>query len=567
MAEQVNQRIEDMINELEQMRRTNLFDDEEIREISRKRKEFEYRIQRRVKSKEDFINYIAYELLLLENISLRRKQNKMNEKKNDIEYAIARRMNKVFKQFIYRFQNDIEIYFEYMKFCRSVGFDHAISGIIGQMLQIHGDKPKMWLLASKWERLEQNNLKAAKQFLLKGIHRHPESQVLYLELFEIELTLLYQAETDEDKEKQIKIADVVWRNGIKNINNVTFLFDLCNLCLKCETDKFLTDNIKKEIWSRLDQKEVWSYIASKELEGCHWEECEEFLNSEHDYSQEINIFMGLYEEALQRFPDEKLCTKYIHELLGVQERICSDYQKIRAVKQAWLFAHDNGLLTNDLYAFGISMLKLENEISNSDLMEILNNAAKKNPQARCIWEEKLLLNNSDEKKMLSIAQEASKVLKSDDALYIWNLLLDNVKSNDMLKNLHKRFQNCENIVILTIKPKLLQKMYDYIGLKAARDLYEEFIKTPPLQVEVHKVMIDIEKTQDKPNSKNIRKCYEMLIQLHGTDNFDLWMEYMKFETDSGNVQAVPNIYRRAIGSLKKELADEFIKAQTLAKLN
>jgi hypothetical protein len=31
MAEQVNQRIEDMINELEQMRRTNLFDDEEIR--------------------------------------------------------------------------------------------------------------------------------------------------------------------------------------------------------------------------------------------------------------------------------------------------------------------------------------------------------------------------------------------------------------------------------------------------------------------------------------------------------------------------------------------------------
>lgn len=31
MAEQVNQRIEDMINELEQMRRTELYDDEEIK--------------------------------------------------------------------------------------------------------------------------------------------------------------------------------------------------------------------------------------------------------------------------------------------------------------------------------------------------------------------------------------------------------------------------------------------------------------------------------------------------------------------------------------------------------
>lgn len=31
MAEQVNKRIEDTINELEQMRRTGLYDDEEIR--------------------------------------------------------------------------------------------------------------------------------------------------------------------------------------------------------------------------------------------------------------------------------------------------------------------------------------------------------------------------------------------------------------------------------------------------------------------------------------------------------------------------------------------------------
>lgn len=34
MAEQVNQRIEDMINELEQMRRMELYDDDEIRFVS-----------------------------------------------------------------------------------------------------------------------------------------------------------------------------------------------------------------------------------------------------------------------------------------------------------------------------------------------------------------------------------------------------------------------------------------------------------------------------------------------------------------------------------------------------
>lgn len=82
------------------------------------------------------MQYITYELALLEDISLRRKQSKLTEKKKEIEYAVAQRLNRLFKQFIYRFQNEIEVYFEYIRFCKSVGFLQAISGIIGQMLQV-----------------------------------------------------------------------------------------------------------------------------------------------------------------------------------------------------------------------------------------------------------------------------------------------------------------------------------------------------------------------------------------------------------------------------------------------
>lgn len=106
-----------------------------FREISRKRKEFEYRIQRRIKEKDDFVQYIAYELALLEDVTLRRKQAKLTEKKKDIEFAITKRLNKTFKHFIFRFQ-DVAIYFEYIKFCHSVGFTHAVSAILGQMLQV-----------------------------------------------------------------------------------------------------------------------------------------------------------------------------------------------------------------------------------------------------------------------------------------------------------------------------------------------------------------------------------------------------------------------------------------------
>lgn len=135
-----------------------------------------------------------------------------------------------------------------------------------------------------------------------------------------------------------------------------------------------------------------------------------------------------------------------------------------------------------------------------------------------------------------------------------------------LSNFYKKFQNCENPTILAIKPKLLQKIYEHNGLKAARSMYEEMIRTPPLQLEVHRVMIDIEKSQEKPSLKGIRKCFECAIQHHGQDDVDIWMKYMKLETDSGNAQNVPGIYRRAVGMLKKELVDEFIKEQALMKL-
>ncbi|XP_030025221.2 U3 small nucleolar RNA-associated protein 6 homolog [Manduca sexta] len=567
MAELVNQRIEDMINELEQMRRVNLYSEEEIKEISRKRKEFEYHIQRRVKQKEDYVQYIAYELALLEDISLRRKQTKLSEKKKEIEYSIAQRLNRLFKQFIYRFQNDVQVYFEYIRFCRGVGFKQAISGIIGQMLQVHGDKPNMWLMASKWESEEENNLENAKGFLIKGIQRHPDSEALYLELFYIELIeLTFKIETDEEKEKQIRRADVVWRNGLKNISNVSYLFKLLDLCMKYDVKGEILEGIKQEIWTRRNNKDVWPYIASKELQECHWKEIEEFVDDEYDFPPVVNNFIAVYEEALQKFPEESLCTKYIHDLLGLSDNVCVESQKIEAVKHAWMYGHDNGLLSSDMYSFGIEMLKLENKMSENELVEMLETALKRNSKHRHVWQELLLLNKDDEKKMVSILQDATKKVKTDDAVCLYNLVLDNVQSNTTLKNLYKKFQSCENAVLLEVKPKLLQKMYEHNGLKAAREMYDDLIRTPPTQIDVHTTMIDIEKSQDKINIKNIKKCYECLVQHHGSDNVGIWADYMNFEIDNGNASAAPGIYRRAVATLKKELVDEFIKTQALSKL-
>lgn len=48
----------------------------------------------------------------------------------------------------------------------------------------------------------------------------------------------------------------------------------------------------------------------------------------------------------------------------------TDLQKINAVKHAWMYGHENGLLSNEMYAFGIEILKLENKLSTEDFMEV-----------------------------------------------------------------------------------------------------------------------------------------------------------------------------------------------------
>lgn len=72
-----------------------------------------------------------------------------------------------------------------------------------------------------------------------------------------------------------------------------------------------------------------------------------------------------------QFPEESLCTKLIHNLLGASDSVCSGEQKVNAVKSAWLVGHEQGLLPDHMYPFGIQMLKLENELSSSELFEVI----------------------------------------------------------------------------------------------------------------------------------------------------------------------------------------------------
>ena len=91
MAEYVEQSMEEMMNEVEQMERVMLLQSGEVKELLKKRRHYEYKLQKRSKRKEDFLEYIQYEANLLSLLLLRRESTGYHHKQAEIEGSIKTR--------------------------------------------------------------------------------------------------------------------------------------------------------------------------------------------------------------------------------------------------------------------------------------------------------------------------------------------------------------------------------------------------------------------------------------------------------------------------------------------
>ena len=91
MAEYVEQAMEEMMNEVEQMERVMLLQTGEVKELLKKRRHYEYKLQKRNKEKTDFLEYIQYESNLLSLLRLRRETTGYSHKQAEIEGSIKTR--------------------------------------------------------------------------------------------------------------------------------------------------------------------------------------------------------------------------------------------------------------------------------------------------------------------------------------------------------------------------------------------------------------------------------------------------------------------------------------------
>ncbi|KAM7525243.1 hypothetical protein LguiA_015145 [Lonicera macranthoides] len=232
MADVVQYKLERMVNELDDLESRGLFSRREIAEIVKQRRKFEYRLKRPSPLKRDYLSYIDYEknldtLRLLRKKAVARELKKKGNKKmkkSVSDFAGVARIVDIYRLATNRFKGDVELWFQYLEFCRErrnghmkkislllrvnikwgMGAFEAIVGllskqcpivfdkssVLAQVIRFHPKVAGVWIYAASWEFDYNLNVAAARALMQSGLRACPTSEDLWVEYLRMELTYL-----------------------------------------------------------------------------------------------------------------------------------------------------------------------------------------------------------------------------------------------------------------------------------------------------------------------------------------------------------------------------------------
>ncbi|QDZ18607.1 U3 small nucleolar RNA-associated protein 6 [Chloropicon primus] len=234
MADAVRNVLESMVPELDALHERGLFTRQELQEVVKRRTECEYAIRRSggKTTAADFMRYLEYETKLEELRQLRMKSpraveaaksGKIRRKtKGKAEFCIVKRMHFIFSRAINKFSGDVRLWKAYFEFCKSHGGSKTFSRTLTKALQLHPNKPGMWVEAASWEFNGHRNENAARSLLQQGLRICKKSAELWYEYFKFELLVarrmqLRKEVVELDGESKVKYSAKIANGAIAKV--------------------------------------------------------------------------------------------------------------------------------------------------------------------------------------------------------------------------------------------------------------------------------------------------------------------------------------------------------------
>ncbi|KAG8320343.1 U3 small nucleolar RNA-associated protein 6 homolog [Homalodisca vitripennis] len=570
MAEIVELNCEESIPELESMMLL-LFEKEEVQAITNQRKDYEYKMHRQAKRKEDCMKYIKYEMLLMKTIKLRQKKKgiQKNAKMTNLEFSLGRRLNKMFILSIRWFPNDIKLWITYIKFCKKMNFFAAASRILEQMLELHGgSRPELFKMAANWELNECNCIEKARKYLMMGLHLHKDSKMLLTEAFRLEL-IDADRNRKECIEKKLPLdptnnhltsrkAEFIYDCSIKKLHDVELMNDLLNICGQYDFAVRLQNKLNTDLFEYESDERMWDIIAQRELN-----------NTEEKLTPKVKIgkCVTLYDTAVKRLNTPKMWAYYLDALLELaKDSSVLPIYKRKLLMTALQRGASAGKLTEKYYLIWVS--HLQGPEKHKKLVEVLQGAVKKLPESVTLWHTLLRvhLTKGEEVQASQVFDQGVAALTTQ-SLPLWKLMLqfEQIKRHNKIEEIFKKsWTQCPEISG-PLKPMYLEWLVLTQGIAIARKMYDQMCEMPPPCLEMHKKMVYLESIQPTMNMRRIRQSYTIACAQFGFLDVDVWMDHCKFEINSGDPERVSEIYWRARKNLSPQQFETFLSEFSLIR--
>ncbi|OWZ17132.1 U3 small nucleolar RNA-associated protein 6 [Phytophthora megakarya] len=215
MADTVQITMEKMVPELEDLQERKLFSADEIRQIVAKRRGFEYSLQRIPLRKIDAMRYIEYELKL-DALRAARKERLGLQKVTVGDTAGVKRVHNIFDRVLFKHRGSVELWLQYVAFCKREGSSRVMSAVFSRALQSHPRSAELWIEAASYEFGENLNVDSARVLMQRAIRLNKHNQKLWLEYFRLELLYVQKLamrrqvlRLDEEVEKTVDDGSTV----------------------------------------------------------------------------------------------------------------------------------------------------------------------------------------------------------------------------------------------------------------------------------------------------------------------------------------------------------------------
>ncbi|KRZ62643.1 U3 small nucleolar RNA-associated protein 6 -like protein [Trichinella nativa] len=592
MSEFVQLHLEEFLPVFEHLEHLRIFNKNEIRMVIKKLKYYEYKQQKRNKTKEDLLNLIKYLCSFYLLIRERRSAIKVFSNKEEIEFILAGRIDNLYRVACRRHPDDENIWLARIQFAEKRKMFHSVSKLYLHMLQLHTRKPNLWLLAAKWEFEKNGSCENARLLLQRAIRFNEKSNKIWIEYFRFELLYiekLYQRyfliRSSENGEKDIeeefnfnrylKLPEIVFLNAAKAIPNDLKLFQqFLNIAGMFPFSEELKETIMKFLEANFDDEEFtdWhirrKYEQSLGLDG---------LIIENDSAHVIfNNCIQLYEEEIQKKRNEKIWKLYINFCRDIFHSTPSGERlKVESYKRMFIGYAICCRLFPENFNFILEWACVCPNLKCK--IDVLKFAISKHPQKVEFW--LLLFRIMDKMKLskeetIALLKRAVNSVAEKDAFPIWKTVI-NWYSCNVPSKLEEQLESAllsTSIVSNYAKLVYLKNASQSVEVDALgniRKLFNRLRLIAPNELKFYRFYINIELSQNVKSTKHIRSAYEFALLEHGKDCLKIWLEYMQFESDctEGDPCRCSRIYSQALKNLRPDLVKQFVETYTLLIAN